>query len=656
MLKKTKYILLLLRVLGGYNSFASENKYIDSLQEFIRSETSDTARIAAMIKLSVEYTEYDRSKAFESANRALSESEKINYQKGTGLAHNCLGDLYWFSGDYTKSSDHYFKALAIYESMNDKNGMAECYRNIGWIYQGQQNFPLTLEYYNKSLKLNEELGLKKRIIANYDDLGIAYKMMKKYPEALDYCQRTIHLAKDLGSEKGVSTGYGNLGAIYYEMGNYDLSVESYKTATKMYDKLEDHYNLAEGYNGMANSFFKLRKPDKTIEYAEKALQIGKDFNFKTVQSDSYNKLAYAYASKKDFVEGLKYLELFSNLQDSTYNESNSEQINEMSAKYESEKKELMINSLEKDKGLSEEKLKQEKNFKIYLGIFCLMIAAFAFFLFKGNIQKKKANDALSSAYKEIEIKNKDITDSINYSKRIQDASLPAIELKNQLFPDSFILFKPKDIVSGDFYWYTEKDGKKFIAACDCTGHGVPGALMSMIGNNILNQIVNEKGIVSPGEILTLLHSGIRQALKQDEYNENRDGMDIALISFNDKNKIEFAGAQRPLWLVRNSEIIEIKGDKFSIGGIQTETERIFTNHILQLEKNDTLYIFTDGYADQFGGADGKKFMTKNLKELFLKIQNQTLANQCNKLESALMSWKNNLEQVDDILVIGIKAA
>jgi serine phosphatase RsbU (regulator of sigma subunit) len=654
MIKRITYSLLFLFITTVSITYAQKNKYIDSLELLLNSQKADSARVSTMVQLSIEYTEYDRSKAFEFANEALNLSKKISYTKGIGLSHNSLGDLNWFSGDYTKSSDHYFKALAIFEELKDKEGMAQCYRNIGWIYQGQQNYPLTLEYYFKSLKLNEELDLKLRIIANYDDLGIVYKLMKKYTEALDYCRRTIRLSTEINSKKGVSTGYGNLGAIYYEMGNYDLSIESYKTATKMYDDFDDHYNLADGYNGMATAYFKLRKPDKTIEYAEKALQIGKDFNFKTIQSDAYNKLAYAYAFKKNYAEGVKYLEFYSSMQDSTYNESNSEQINEMSAKYESEKKELMISSLEKDKNLSEEKLQQEKNFKIYLALFCVVIAVFAFFLFKSNIQKKKANEALSSAYSEIEIKNKDITDSINYSKRIQDASLPPVELRKELFPDSFILFKPKDIVSGDFYWYAEKEGKKVIAACDCTGHGVPGALMSMIGNNILNQIVNEKGITSAAEILNQLHLDIRKSLKQDEHPENKDGMDIALLVFNSASEVEYAGAQRPLWLVSNEVLTEIKGNKFSIGGMQIETDRKFTNHRLTLSENDTLYIFTDGYADQFGGPDGKKFMTKNLKDLILRIQNESMPQQGKLLDDSLEAWKERTEQVDDILMIGIK--
>ncbi|MES2590244.1 MAG: SpoIIE family protein phosphatase [Bacteroidota bacterium] len=273
----------------------------------------------------------------------------------------------------------------------------------------------------------------------------------------------------------------------------------------------------------------------------------------------------------------------------------------------------------------------------------------------------------------IEDKNKDITDSINYSKRIQDAILPPKELKYKIFPNAFVLFKPKDIVSGDFYWFAEKDGKRLIASCDCTGHGVPGALMSMIGNNILNQIVNEKGIISPAEILNELHREIRKALKQDEHATNRDGMDIALITFYSETEIEYAGAQRPLWIVKKQMeelenlqgekngagkgspiITEIKADKFSVGGYQSETERFFTNHRIVLAKDDCIYISSDGFADQFGGTDGKKFMSKRFKALLLENNKFTMSEQENNLIETIDTWKGKHEQVDDILVIGIR--
>lgn len=286
------------------------------------------------------------------------------------------------------------------------------------------------------------------------------------------------------------------------------------------------------------------------------------------------------------------------------------------------------------------------------------------------------NEQLTLQNEIIEKKNRDIEDSLEYAKTIQEATLPIIELKQKLFPDSFILFKPKDIVSGDFYWFAERDGKRIIAACDCTGHGVPGALMSMIGMNILNQIVNEKGLTAPDEILNNLHVEVRKALKQETRLNARDGMDIAIVTFNSETDIEFAGARRPLWIIekndssaevpeglrinntsenemQNSIVREIKGDKFAIGGLQYETERKFTTHKLSVNKGDCIYIFSDGFADQFSELY-EKLMISRFKNLVISIQSKPIEEQKTFLNNYINRWKGNFVQIDDILVIGIR--
>lgn len=654
MRKNRHFFLLLLMFVLSYSR--AQNRYTDSLEALLKKTGRDTMRVKLKLDLAREYESSGRLKSFDYARSGYALADSIGDVKGKGRALNTLGDLYWFSGDYAAASNHYFRALKVFEDLGFEEGIGECYRNIGWIYQGQDNYELTLQYYQKSLDINLKLGLTDKLIPNYDDFAIVYKLMKNYPKAIEYSKKTLALAKDLKSDRGIATAYGNLGAIYFKMGNYTLAIESYELANKMHKDGNDHYNIAEAYLGLAESYLRLDQPDKAIRNAEEAMRIGKEYNFKTTLGASYHVLAFGYAMKKNYEQACEYMQQFGFLQDSTYNEQNSKQINEMSAKYESDKKELLISSLEKDKKLSDEKLEREKNFKIYLGIFCLLVAGFAFMLFRGNVQKKKANNSLSLAYKEIEVKNKDITDSINYSKRIQEATLPPKELKYKLFPDAFVLFRPKDIVSGDFYWYAEKDGKRLIAACDCTGHGVPGALMSMIGNNILNQIVNEKGITSAAGILNHLHMEIRKALKQQEQVENRDGMDIALAIFNSDNDICFAGAQRPLWILRKDaeNVEEIRGNKFSIGGLQTEEDRKFTEHRIILEKGDSVYLFSDGYVDQFGGKDGKKFMTKNFRQLLMSIHNEPMARQELVIEGTMNKWMDKREQVDDILVIGVR--
>ncbi len=253
----------------------------------------------------------------------------------------------------------------------------------------------------------------------------------------------------------------------------------------------------------------------------------------------------------------------------------------------------------------------------------------------------------------IENKSKHINDSINYAKNIQNALLPPFSLVKKLFPDFFVLYKPKDVLSGDIYWIAEYKNKKIAAAIDCTGHGVPGALMSMTAHGILQQIVFEKKITQPNIILNELHNGIRYALKQD-YTDTDDGLDIALISYDQNTKeLQFSGAKNPLIYIQNNEIVEVKGDRVSVGGIKEGKERNFQLHSIELKKDTHIYLSSDGYQDQFGGKEGKKFMKKSFKEKLFTIHQLPLKQQAQNLEITLNNWKGDIEQVDDILVMGL---
>lgn len=254
----------------------------------------------------------------------------------------------------------------------------------------------------------------------------------------------------------------------------------------------------------------------------------------------------------------------------------------------------------------------------------------------------------------IEEKNKNITDSIRYAKKIQQALLPNKAEILQKLPNSFIFYKPKDIVSGDFYWYSQFQNYVIFAAADCTGHGVPGAFMSAICNDLMNQVIRDEHVVSPGEALRMLDIKLGMLLKKSIDKEANDGMDIALCCLNlETNQLLFSGAHRPLLLVRNGEIIEFKPNKISIGGYDMGEKR-FTDHEIGLQPNDTLYLFTDGYTDQFGGPRGKKFKFRQLKELLLTISDLSMSDQRLKVESTLKGWRMTNEQVDDILLMGIK--
>lgn len=279
---------------------------------------------------------------------------------------------------------------------------------------------------------------------------------------------------------------------------------------------------------------------------------------------------------------------------------------------------------------------------------------------------------------EIELKHREVIDSVNYAKRIQEAILPSLTEISDCFPESFVLFKPKNIVSGDFYWFSQKDGKKIIASIDCTGHGVPGAFMSVIGSTLLNQIVNEKGITDPAEILDQLNKGVNHSLHQTQTgSESRDGMDAAICCFEygktpdaevakmenpgklnasasqALKKLQYAGANRSLYYIKNNMLEETKADKFPIGGLDYNDLKKFSTHTFEINKNDTFYISTDGFADQFG-QNNKKLKTKKFKEILLSIQNKSMDEQKEFLDIFIENWRENLEQTDDILIIGIR--
>lgn len=291
---------------------------------------------------------------------------------------------------------------------------------------------------------------------------------------------------------------------------------------------------------------------------------------------------------------------------------------------------------------------------IYLLVTGLVIII-ALIAIKLLLLNKRTNKMLQKQNVIIEEKNKDITDSINYAKRLQNAILPSKEAVNRILPEHFILYQPKDIVSGDFYWVSQHDNKSLFAAVDCTGHGVPGALLSIVGHNAINQSVNEAGITQPSKVLDSMSRIIKNVLNQDKENEIRDGMDMALCMFDKTtNTLEYSGANNPLYIISDEKLMVVKPSRMTVGSIEDPDKEFFINHTLQVKKGDCIYIFSDGYVDQFGGNDNKKFKTSRLQELILSINKNSMEEQKKVIHQKLKNWQGNNEQVDDILVIGVR--
>lgn len=600
---------------------------------------------------------------------ALSKTNRSVIKKNLGKSYNYLGIIYKYKGDYDKSLEYYFKSLKIKEETEDKNGMAASYNNIGTIYTSKNYYDKAVEFYLKSLALFEELKDKNGMAATYNNIGNNHYLKKDYDKALEYYTKSLKIREEIGDQKGMAKSYNNFGLIYSVRKEYNKSLEFYFKALEIRWAIKDKNGMASSHRNIGDVYILQNKLSDAKKHLLDALKIATEINAKPLMIDAYKSLSRCDSTQGDFKGAFQYYRLYSDTKDEIFNEESDKSLTEMQTKYESQTKEKEIALLNKEKekqaGIAAAESKRQKQILLFVSGFLLLVITFSFFMYRGYRQKKKANETISAQKIEvekqrdlIEIKNKDITDSINYAKRIQTAILPSIENIQKHLPDSFIIYQPKDIVSGDFYWFTEKENYFIVAIADCTGHGVPGAFMSMIGNDILTQIVIEKGITTPNLILSQLHDGVKKSLKQDtNESETKDGMDIAIISFDKKNysSIQYSGALRPLWLLKKNttEIIEYKADKHSIGGAYSESTSEFTNHTIKLEKGDSLYLSTDGYADQFGGEFGKKMMTKNMKELIVSIQSKNMSEQKNILEAHFKSWKQNKDQVDDVLVFGV---
>jgi len=697
------------------NSFAQTK--IEEQEKKLLTVKDDASKIEILNSLGELNLRAAPAKARKYCLTALELSNKTNNTKGKINGYNTIGNSYYLEGDYNSSLDYYLKALKIVEEVGDKKGIANSLMGIGNIYSAQGNNKLSLEYQLKSLKIREELNDKDGIAACYNNIGIIYMDMQEYEKALDYQLKSLKLKQETSDKKGISSNLGNIGAIYFQQGNYPLALEYQQKAYEIRKELNNKKGIAMSFIDIGNIYEKQGKYDEAVQSQLNAVKTAKEVGYKVALKSAYLGLSSVYEKLNDPKDALEYYKLYTAVKDSIFNTENSSKLIEMQTKFDTDRKEKEIALLTKGKEIQDlqakqqqleltkekleavqrkkeiqmkeielqgEKLENEaKNKEIKIqeaevdkermmrnsvtgGL--LFVCALAFLLVMGIRQKQKANknleqknNELAEAYKIIEInrdqiaeKNKNITDSINYAQRIQQAILPSKEEINKSFKEYFIFYKPKDIVSGDFYFYAQRNEKAIIAVADCTGHGVPGAFMSMIGNDLLNHIIIEKGITRPSEILNHLNKGVKKALKQESVkSETSDGMDIALCTIDLKNnKLEYSGALRPLFYA-SGDLIEIPGDKTSIGGVTIEDYQ-FTNHELTLKKGDSVYIFTDGYVDQFGGEKGKKFMSKNFKNLLAGIHKKNMNEQHQILDDTLSEWAKEKEQIDDILVMGIK--
>ncbi|MBK7667390.1 MAG: SpoIIE family protein phosphatase [Sphingobacteriaceae bacterium] len=417
------------------------------------------------------------------------------------------------------------------------------------------------------------------------------------------------------------------------------------------DSLAYYNNLGD----MSGIEFHLGNVDKAIVLAKTCGAYAKRNGHKEVEMESCGHLNEFYFAKNDLAKAYEYYNTYIILRDSMNRQLFSANLNDVQNGYELDKKEASIKQLTQNNEIQELKAKQNNFVLLGVGVVLLIIIVIAYLLYKQNRQKNAANLLLKEQNTIISQKKQEIDHSIQYAKGIQIALLPDINDIRTYFPESFIYYLPKDVVSGDFYWFHKVGDYFYCVAADCTGHGVPGALMSIVSMDKIIQAIFEKKLFEPSDILKFLNVEIKNALKQhNDASKQRDGLDIALIRINTKtNTLDFSAANRPLYIISNKVLSEHKADKVAIAGF-TPDNYDFKQLSIKLNKDDCLYIASDGYADQFGGNEGKKFMTKNFKSLLQSSSSKDMKTQETEVINSHTGWKGNYEQVDDILVIGIK--
>jgi len=696
------YLIVFSLLTGGIAS--AQDRELDSLKIVLERHVQDTSRVNTLNDMAYILYRTSPGEAVEYGIEAKYLAEKVNFSRGLAHAYKVIGLAYYMQGNYSEALINWEPALELFEQSGDDQLVANMLSNLGSAYYTTGNNVEAIEYSIRALKMAEELGDSIRIGTLLNTIGLVYSEQQgTIGQARSYYLRTLEIAEAISYDALVGVSYINLGELYMEkeafdsalyyfeksltvltsnidvsasltfIGNIYSQKEDYPKAIQYY---QDAFELAKGEDaqremvssllGMAGIQEDLNKPVKAIDYFKQAESIAADIGLNSELSGIYEGLASNYAEISDFNNAYRYLSLQNTIDNTIYRIDSENRANNLIFSYQMEKKQDEIAILEQQSEIDNLKSRRQRAIIITTGLFGLLLLAMAV----GLYQRMKF---IRSTNKKINMQNEMITDSISYAQRIQSAIFPSRAMLKEVMPEHFVFLRPKDIVSGDFYWVKEVQDHLVIVGADCTGHGVPGAFMSMLGITMLNNLIGDRCFNAPSAILEQLRLKVKDMLLQDQdIEEQKDGMDMALAIFNKTTReLHYAGANNPLYVVRHKELpmnggldkygsieaddyrlFELKADKQPVGAHWEESS--FTTHSIYLQEKDSFYLFSDGFVDQFGGPDRKKYKSLNFKKLLLSVQKESMEKQAEMLENALVNWKGDHEQIDDISVIGIR--
>ncbi|MCB0401675.1 MAG: tetratricopeptide repeat protein [Flavobacteriales bacterium] len=672
-------------------------------------------------------------------------NKKIGNQVGVAELLANIGHIYNDHGDIVQAFDYFNQALAVNEKIQNKKGIAVCLGKIGGIYLAQEEVGNALSNQQKALIISREINDEEQECTALSNIAMIYAekgdpdckgdqqtcQLHALKQALEFYHQSLAIAEKLNKLRIMATIYSNIGSIYNSHGDpfceddREECLKKGRSVALIYclkgieirEQLKDDKGLTYSYINYGYFNFNVGNYHEAEKWGRQGLEMAKKIGLPQSIKHATFLLHNVFLQKGDYGKALEMYKIHIQMRDSLINEETQKAAAKQEARYEYEKQKA-LDDAEYEKQLAiEQEAKQKQQILTFATAGGLgLVGIFLLFVFNRLKVTRKQKVAIEEAHSELEEKNQEILDSINYAKRIQSAILPPDKLVKEYLQDSFILYKPKDIVAGDFYWMetvnrveqrvmgdgtlnsksqntnlnTHDSNLILFAAADCTGHGVPGAMVSVVCNNGLNRAVREHGLTDPGKILDKTREIVVQEFEKSE-EDVKDGMDIALCSLktqttNNKQQttLEYAGANNPLWIIRpaanyhpegsrgdfmddtkikelesclalstdNYQLYEIKPDKQPIG--KHHNPKPYTTHTVELRSGDTIYIFSDGYADQFGGENGKKMKTANFKKLVLSIQKEDMPTQRKLIDEAFENWKGSLDQLDDVCVIGVR--
>jgi tetratricopeptide (TPR) repeat protein/serine phosphatase RsbU (regulator of sigma subunit) len=676
----------------------------DSLRQALGKEKDILKRGNIFLALAEHFqtTHYDSSLYF--SKKALDCFKKKEDKNAMALAWFNIGYASTDLGKYEEAKNAFLISMDLFVQVKDRLWEGKSHNDLGYVYQLQGNLEEALKHYKKALFIFEQIPDSENIAATTNNIGLLFHSQKDYKNAMQFYLRSAEIKKSMKNYSGLALAYNNIGSIYLETGQPDLALEPLNQALELRDKAKNpagyaqslinvgavyrakrdtvkalsfflsaleiqrkmgvSYDLAINLSNIGNLYSGLNKHNLAIKYGTEGYELAKKIKSPELIIETSNTLYRSFKKAKKWEDALNYFSVFKAYSDSVSNLDRARKLTEtrMQMEFESELRKKEFEEKEKDLR-HQTQLSEQKTILISVLIGLVFLVGFSIFIYtrlrvisfqKKIIEEQKVDADLKNQI--IELKNKDITDSIRYARRIQKAVLPPDNLIADFFKEAFIYYHPKDIVSGDFYWMERIGEKIYFAVADCTGHGVPGSFMSLVGSSLLNQAVKEPGIDSPDKILKQLNLSLSKALHQTQDETSiQDGMDISLCCYDPGNNLlTFSCSYQSVNHVSGEQLTVFMGDKIPIGAFFRDQEKSFTLHSIKPSKGDMLYLSTDGFPDQFGGPKGKKFKYKPFEKLLVEISSQPIAIQKNSLEETFLQWKGGLDQVDDICIMGLK--